>query len=295
MADAAADSLGEELELEDDEWLARQAEAAQDWLGRGHGTFALGLVGRGALEATSVQVHGVAAPASHALQDLFASLEQDTVRELATGPAATTLRHALHERATAMGALQDAGHRDALLVVAATSRGEAVVLGALNDAPIHLSKQAAARLQASTAPIAAIFGARRAASPSVPPGRRTETLRTAARDEIGRTEAARPTEVSALWDEMARGKLRVIDHHDHGGRRYLIAIEGHAGGQELDELQVEALSMLSDGYTQKDIADALAISPATVSRRLAAALETMGLRSTAEAVAIFGGALQSED
>jgi DNA-binding NarL/FixJ family response regulator len=90
---------------------------------------------------------------------------------------------------------------------------------------------------------------------------------------------AGPRALTDLWDEFARGHLRVAGAYALGDRVYLLAHEeGPAQRVPLTATEVRVLIRVLCGEQQKSVAADLTIAPSTASHRCAAALRKLGVK-----------------
>lgn len=88
----------------------------------------------------------------------------------------------------------------------------------------------------------------------------------------------------ALWHGLVAGRWSLVDHFDHDGKRFLVAIENAPGVDTpaLRPRESAAVRLASEGNAPKEIAYALGISASNARALLATGLRKLGLRRRAE-------------
>ena len=96
-------------------------------------------------------------------------------------------------------------------------------------------------------------------------------------------------EALELWRALVSGQWSIVDIDTRDGKRSLLARRNRrrSGEDLLDELEREVVWLAAMAHSLKFIASELGISTATVTRRLASALKTLGLRSRRDLVRFF--------
>ena len=123
---------------------------------------------------------------------------------------------------------------------------------------------------------------------------------TALKIDQARTRAKRQDPISALelWGGLFSGRWSLVDHFSSDGRRFILARRnppyvGHsAPGLPLRQRQV--LFYAGAGWSNKEIAYALGISPATVAQHLGAALRALGICSRQQWIALSSQVYERE-
>ena len=91
-----------------------------------------------------------------------------------------------------------------------------------------------------------------------------------------------PTRAVELWRALVDGRWSLVDHFDHGGRRYVVARRNsvHAAGPaRLTPRQREIASLVALGHSNKLIAYELGLSESTVSSSLVTIRRKLGVSS----------------
>jgi DNA-binding CsgD family transcriptional regulator len=115
----------------------------------------------------------------------------------------------------------------------------------------------------------------------------------ALRSERARLRTTSEDEALELWRALVAGHWSIVDIEERDGKRLLLARRNRVGSPGrrdltlLDELEREVLWLAAMGHSLKFIAYELGISTATVTRRLASALKTLGIPSRRDLVRFF--------
>jgi DNA-binding CsgD family transcriptional regulator len=110
----------------------------------------------------------------------------------------------------------------------------------------------------------------------------------------GRLRRSDPQAALELWRALVEGRWSLLDHVDRDGKRVLLARRNPSGVPQLSALSVveqQVAGYAALGQSNKYIAYELGISPSTVTKHLHRALSMLGLRSRAELIRLFQGAL----
>jgi DNA-binding NarL/FixJ family response regulator len=99
----------------------------------------------------------------------------------------------------------------------------------------------------------------------------------------------RAADALSVWEALVAGRWSLVDHFDHGGRRYLVARRDDRQRRRLRlaprEWQVVAYA--ATGHANKVIAYELALSTSTVATCLGRAARKMGAKSRVELIAAY--------
>ncbi|GMV17818.1 MAG: hypothetical protein HS104_26405 [Polyangiaceae bacterium] len=82
------------------------------------------------------------------------------------------------------------------------------------------------------------------------------------------------------WDELMSGRWRIVELFDVDGRRHVVA--ERQNGEPMSPLERVVLERRARGEALKVIAMDMEVSVATISRRLHAGMQKLGIRSLAE-------------
>ncbi len=130
-------------------------------------------------------------------------------------------------------------------------------------------------------------------------GKTADRLRRALRDAVLRMEAARgpmrdhdPDGAVDSWRTLVDAELTLLDHFDHAGKRYVIAVENPpraeiAGLSALSMRESQVVAAAAAGRTNKIIAYELGLAHSTVRVLLARAAKRLKAESRQELVAIY--------
>jgi DNA-binding CsgD family transcriptional regulator len=120
-------------------------------------------------------------------------------------------------------------------------------------------------------------------------------LRQALRTSLLRSEQSRgrrrrrdPQGAIGAWDSLVAGRWTLVDHFDHDGRRYLLAVENCSQSPSLDLLSPRERAVAEGalrGLDNKVIAYELGVAHSTVKVLLARAAFKLGCRTRRELVA----------
>jgi DNA-binding CsgD family transcriptional regulator len=115
----------------------------------------------------------------------------------------------------------------------------------------------------------------------------------ALRSERARLRQTSEEEALELWRALVSGRWSIVDMEERDGKRLLLARRNRiasSGSRDLtllDELERDVVWLAAMGHSLKFIAYELGISTATVTRRLASALKTLGIPSRRDLVRFF--------
>jgi len=97
-----------------------------------------------------------------------------------------------------------------------------------------------------------------------------------------------PDEAVATWRSLVSGQWSLVDHFDHDGKRYLVAVRNDrpagptravlTGGEE------QTLGLVSNGWSNKLAAYELGVAPSTVAMRLRSAARKLGTTTRVETI-----------
>jgi DNA-binding CsgD family transcriptional regulator len=116
------------------------------------------------------------------------------------------------------------------------------------------------------------------------PGERVLAAHSAGRD----ADAESATEI---WRALLAGRWAVVDHCDHEGKRFLLAVANapkDVEGSSLTAREVQILAHVALRHSLKLVSYELGLSHSTVSGQLQSALRKLRLSSVAEAVRLLG-------
>jgi DNA-binding CsgD family transcriptional regulator len=108
-----------------------------------------------------------------------------------------------------------------------------------------------------------------------------------ARSRKGRADS---DEALDLWRALIAGRWSLVDRFDRGGRRYLVAHRNEPQVRDPRALSLrerQVLAYMASGDSLKMTAYSLGISMTSVSRHRVAAMKKLGIRSSAEVLALF--------
>jgi DNA-binding CsgD family transcriptional regulator len=126
--------------------------------------------------------------------------------------------------------------------------------------------------------------AREGFAASYQPGERVLAVHAAGRD-------ADPEEAAQIWRALLAGRWTIIDHCDHEGKRFLLAVANAPKSVECSSLtarEVQILARVALRHSLKLVSYELGLSHSTVSGQLQSALRKLRLSSVAEAVRLLG-------
>lgn len=99
-------------------------------------------------------------------------------------------------------------------------------------------------------------------------------------------------DVQRAWHELLTGGWALVDHFEHGGRRYLVARRRPpSGGQALTPAETACALLAAMGRSQKVIAHELGIRASTTSTHVRRAMRKLGLGRPTELVRVLGAGL----
>jgi DNA-binding CsgD family transcriptional regulator len=109
-----------------------------------------------------------------------------------------------------------------------------------------------------------------------------------ARSREGR---ANSEEALVLWKALIAGRWSLVDRFDSGGRRYFVAHRNDPQVRDPRALSLrerQVLAYMASGDSLKMTAYSLGLSITSISRHRAAAMKKLGIRCSAEVLALFG-------
>jgi DNA-binding CsgD family transcriptional regulator len=103
-----------------------------------------------------------------------------------------------------------------------------------------------------------------------------------------------PDEAVASWRSLVLGQWSLVDHFDHDGKRYLVAVRNDRprAPAALTPGEEQALGLVSRGCSNKLAAYELGIAPSTLAMRLRSAARKLGTSTRVETIR-FWKSLQS--
>jgi len=245
-------------------------------------------------------------------------------RLMRSAPPAATLSELLPaDGLGVMTVLSDRGRvRDTRRFVARASAERGIVFGAQLEARECLSDATRARWRRVAFHVGAGYrlrlglGSASLDDPSVeavldPEGRlqhaaptaRSRTAGELLREMARRADQARGAlrsdadESLELWEGLVRGRWSLVDHFDSDRRRFVVAHRNPLEGSDprgLSPRERDCAELLGRGFTPKEIAYGIGLSPTTVNHTLARAGAKLGFQSQAELAAFFApGALRA--
>ena len=136
-------------------------------------------------------------------------------------------------------------------------------------------------------------------------GTTTEQLRAALHEAVLRMERARgqtPRSDSeravGLWSPLVDAELTLLDSFEHGGKRYVVAVENPPtkveGLSSLSPREQQVVAMAAAGRSNKIIAYELGLAYSTVRVLLARAARRLGVKSRRDIVALHRAHQRSE-
>lgn len=103
-------------------------------------------------------------------------------------------------------------------------------------------------------------------------------------------ELQSPEEAVASWRALVAGQWAIVDHFDHDGRRYLVAVRNDEPRRcPLSVAEKQTLTLLARGYSSKLAAIELGVAPSTIATRLASARRKLGTRTRVETIRVWKG------
>lgn len=101
---------------------------------------------------------------------------------------------------------------------------------------------------------------------------------------------ASPERALELWQALVAGRWSLVDHWEHGGRRYLAAYSNRTGLRDpraLTPTERSVLRYLALGATNKELSYALGLPEKTVSNAVTQILKKLRVKSRVELAALF--------
>lgn len=212
------------------------------------------------------------------------------------------------------GLMESAGVVDGFCMFAQDARGGSVTLSAPSSQVVVPSPRVRGvwlrvglhvvaglrlrrKLTASAAPREALFspsGALEDASPTIA---HDDEARRALTDAVRAMDQARsaklrssPEQALELWRALVAGKWSLVDHWEHGGRRYIAAYPNDNGARDpraLTQTEQSVLRYVALGATNKELSYALGFSEKTVSNSVTQILKKLNVRSRVDLAALF--------
>ncbi len=124
-----------------------------------------------------------------------------------------------------------------------------------------------------------------------PPPAMIEALENAAKGMQRARGSARRTDPPAAleaWKALVSGQWSLLDHFDHDGKRYIVAVRNEPGlpehASDLSPREAQVVAYAAQGHGNKLIAYELGIAPSTVAMHLSTAALKLGARSRVELI-----------
>lgn len=322
-AKSAVDVVEAAYRLDDSEtdWLASVVEAARADLDCGYGVYAFtGEETAPNLAKSPVFVERAVPPAvlgklaelnATAPKELFERLARRVVTcgglEQILGADSAAVAHF-------RALMGDAGVLDGFCTFAQDGQGGSITLSAPASAPLSPSPRVRGIWQrVGIHVVAGLRLRRKLASRSTvrealldPSGKVEDASAVLARDGASRralAEAVRamdrsrrasvrssPAEALDLWRGLVAGQWSLVDHWEHGGRRYVAAYPNRPGERDpraLTPSEQSVLRYLSMGATNKEVSYSLGLSEKTVSGCVTRILKKLRVRSRVELAAVL--------
>jgi DNA-binding CsgD family transcriptional regulator len=89
------------------------------------------------------------------------------------------------------------------------------------------------------------------------------------------------------WKALVSGRWTLLDHFDHDGKRYVVAVRNDPQVPSFDELsarEAQVVAYAAQGHANKLIAYELGIAPSTVAMHLSTAAAKLGAKSRVELI-----------
>ena len=92
------------------------------------------------------------------------------------------------------------------------------------------------------------------------------------------------------WKALVSGRWTLLDHFDHDGKRYVVAVRNDPqvpAFEELSAREAQVVAYAAQGHANKLIAYELGIAPSTVAMHLSTAAGKLGARSRVELIRVW--------
>jgi DNA-binding CsgD family transcriptional regulator len=106
----------------------------------------------------------------------------------------------------------------------------------------------------------------------------------------GSSRHADPPGAVEAWKALVSGRWTLLDHFDHDGKRYIVAVRNDpqvASVGELSPREAQVVAYAAQGHSNKLIAYELGIAPSTVAMHLSTAGAKLGAKSRVELIRVW--------
>jgi len=103
----------------------------------------------------------------------------------------------------------------------------------------------------------------------------------------GNARRADPPGAVEAWKALVSGRWTLLDHFDHDGKRYIVAVRNEPqvpAAADLSPREAQVVAYAAQGHSNKLIAYELGIAPSTVAMHLSTAAAKLGARSRVELI-----------
>ncbi|HSQ66601.1 MAG TPA: helix-turn-helix transcriptional regulator [Polyangiaceae bacterium] len=103
----------------------------------------------------------------------------------------------------------------------------------------------------------------------------------------GNARRADPPGAVEAWKALVSGRWTLLDHFDHDGKRYVVAVRNEPqvpAAADLSPREAQVVAYAAQGHSNKLIAYELGIAPSTVAMHLSTAAAKLGARSRVELI-----------
>jgi DNA-binding CsgD family transcriptional regulator len=106
----------------------------------------------------------------------------------------------------------------------------------------------------------------------------------------GSSRHADPPGAVEAWKALVSGRWTLLDHFDHDGKRYIVAVRNDPQVPTVGELsprEAQVVAYAAQGHSNKPIAYELGIAPSTVAMHLSTAGAKLGAKSRVELIRVW--------
>ena len=106
----------------------------------------------------------------------------------------------------------------------------------------------------------------------------------------GSSRHADPPGAVEAWKALVSGRWTLLDHFDHDGKRYIVAVRNEPqvpAFTELSPREAQVVAYAAQGHSNKLIAYELGIAPSTVAMHLSTAGAKLGAKSRVELIRVW--------